>query len=162
MAYFTSPKSRINKIRFNSKLFICLLTFLPLVGFSYISQEQTDKVSPKINLLSPNTHFEVRRGDKIHINAQLQDDQELASYRIVISKGGITADKYSDAFSTHQQLDAEGKAFPTILGAKSYELNLDVKVGENAIVGDYNFKFHLKDKAGNEHIVERFFNVSRD
>ncbi len=159
MPYFTSPKSRINRIIFNLKLSICFLTFLPLLGFSDISQEQPDKISPKINLQSPNTHFEVLRGDKIRVNAQLQDDQELASFRIVISKGGITTDKYSDAFSTHQQLDAEGKAFPTISGSKSYELNLEIKVDENAIVGDYKFKFYLRDKAGNENIVERFFDV---
>jgi len=149
----------IKKTRLNSKLSICLLTFLPLFGFADNSQVQTDKISPKINLQSPGTHFEVKRGKTIHVNAHLQDNYELESYRIVISKGGISSDQYADAFSSYRKLDAEGNAFPSISGTKTFNLNLDVKVGENAIVGDYNLTVYLTDRAGNESIIERFFNV---
>ncbi|MCZ4695613.1 DUF4625 domain-containing protein [Ancylomarina euxinus] len=146
-------------MRFNSKLFICLLTFLPLFGFSDVSQIQTDKISPKIILQSPETYFEVKRGKTIHVNAHLQDNYELESYRIVIRKGGISSDQYADAFSTYHLLDADGNALPTILGLKTFQLNLDIKVDDKAVVGDYNLFLYLKDKAGNEKMIERFFNV---
>jgi hypothetical protein len=136
-----------------------MLTILPLLGFADISQVQTDKISPKINLQSPDIHFEVMRGEMIHVNAHLQDNQELDSYRLIITKGGVSTDKYADSFSSYYKLDADGKAFPSISGFKTFELNFDVKVDENAIVGDYNFKFFLKDKAGNVLMIERFFNV---
>jgi len=140
---------------------MCLLTVLPLIGYADNSNIEPDNIAPKISIQSPSAYFEVLRGEKIPLNVHLQDDQELASYRIVITKGGISSDKYSDAFSTYEQLDADGKTFPSILGAKTYELNLEVKVKETAIVGDYNIKFYLKDKAGNEKMVEHFFNVCR-
>ena len=143
------------------KLSICLLTFLPFLGFADNSNIESDNKAPRISIQSPSAYFEVLRGEKIRVNVQLQDDQELASYRIVITKGGISSDKYSDAFSTYEQLDADGKTFPSVLGTKVYELNLEVKVKETAIVGDYNMKFYLKDKAGNEKMVEQFFNVCR-
>jgi len=147
------------KTKFKSKLSICLLTFFPLFGFADNSQVQTDKICPKINLESPDIHFEVKRGKTIHINAHLQDNYELESYRIVIRKGGISSDQYADAFSTYQKLDADGKALPTIIGLKTFQLNLDIKVDDKAIVGDYNLSLFLKDKAGNEQMVKRFFYV---
>ena len=159
MAYFTSPKSMINKIRFNAKLSIYLLTIFSLLGFADNSEVQTDKVSPKIILQSPDTHFEVMRGKMIHINAHLKDNQELDSYRLIITKGGISTDKYADSFSSYFKLDAKGKALPTILGLKTFRLNFDIRVDDMAVVGDYNLSLYLKDKAGNEQIVERFFNV---
>ena len=155
MNHFT-PLKRIlvNQVKFikNGALFLVLFP-------SFVFANHTDKVSPKINLQSPDTHFEVMRGENIHVNAQLQDNQELDSYRLIITKGGITTDKYADSFSSYFKLDAEGNAFPSISGSKTFELNLDVKVDENAIVGDYIFKFFLKDKAGNELMIEHFFNV---
>ncbi|WP_372639931.1 DUF4625 domain-containing protein [Ancylomarina sp.] len=157
MKHFT-PLKRIlvNHSKF-IKNGVLLLILLPSLVFA----NNTDQISPKIELHSPNTRLEVLRGGNIHVKAHLIDNQELASYRIVIRKGGISSDQYADAFSTHQQLDADGNAFPSILGAKTYELNLEVKVDENAIVGDYHFTLFLKDKAGNEQMVERFFYVCR-
>jgi len=151
----------IKRTRLRSILSICLLTVLPLFGFADNFNLKSDNIPPKIFIKAPNTYFEVLRGDKIPVNLHLQDDQELASYRIVITKGGISSDKYSDAFSTYEQLDADGKTFPSVIGTKTYELNLEVKVKEMAIVGDYSLKFYLKDKAGNEKMIERFFNVCR-
>lgn len=159
MAYFTSPQSMIIKARFNSKLSICLLILIPLFGFINNLQVQTDKVSPKINLQSPGNHFEVMRGKMIHINAYLQDNQELDSYRLIISKGGISTDKYTDSFSSYFKLDAEGKALPIILGLKTVQLKFDIKVDDKAVVGDYSLSLYLRDKGGNEKMVERFFYV---
>ena len=137
-----------------------LLVFLPIFGFVNIPKQNTDKISPKIELNSPGQRLEVIRGERIHINAFLQDDQELDSYRLVITKGGMNSDQFADVFSSYYKKDAFGNALPEISGAKSQLLDFYIKVDENAIVGDYDLCLTLKDKAGNEQIVKRSFNVA--
>lgn len=159
MTYSTSPESTIIKQRLKIKLSVCMLCLLPLLGFAGNQDTKVDMVAPNINLQSPGTHFDVLRGENIHMNAHLQDNQELDSYRIVITKGGVNSDKYTDSFSSYFKLDANGKALPTILGMKTYNLNFNIKVDDKAVVGDYNLYLYLKDRAGNESRIERFFNV---
>ena len=137
-----------------------LLVFLPIFGFVNIPKQNTDKISPKIELNSPGQRLEVLRGERIHINAFLQDDQELDSYRLVITKGGMNSDQFADVFSSYYKKDAFGNALPEISGAKSQLLDFYIKVDENAIVGDYDLCLTLKDKAGNKQIVKRSFNVA--
>ncbi len=137
-----------------------LLVLLSIFGFVNIPKQNNDKLSPRIELNSPGERLEVLRGERIHINAFLQDDQELDSYRLVITKGGVDSDQFADVFSSYHKKDALGNALPEIGGAKSRLLDFYIKVDENAIVGDYDLCLTLKDKAGNEQIVKRSFNVA--
>ena len=159
MTHFTHLKRLTKNQTKKIMLTAYFLSIFSFAGFADNATLQKDKTAPKIELTGLETHFEVLRGGHVNVNAYLQDDYELESYRIVISKGGISSDQYSDAFSTYQKLDADGKALPTILGLKTFQLNLDIKVDDKAVVGDYNLFLYLKDKAGNEQMVERFFNV---
>ena len=85
----------------------------------------------------------------------------LDSYRLVITKGGISSSKYADTFSSFHNLDADGKVLPTISGLQSYALNIKIKVDEKTLVGDYDLTIYLKDKSGNEQVEKRFFYVVR-
>ncbi|RXQ90965.1 DUF4625 domain-containing protein [Ancylomarina salipaludis] len=136
-----------------------LLVLLPIFGFVNIPKQNIDKLSPKIELNSPGERLEVVRGGHMQIKAFLQDDQELDSYRLMITKGGIDSYQFADAFSSYHQKDAHGNALPIISGSKTQLLDFYIKVDANAIVGDYCLTLFLKDKAGNEQKVERFFNV---
>ena len=137
-----------------------LLVLLPMFSFGKQLDREIDKIPPKIDLRNPACNIEVVRGENLHFNAFLQDDQELDSYRLVITKGGMNSDQFADAFSSYYKKDALGNALPEIGGAKSRLLDFYIKVDENAIVGDYDLCLTLKDKAGNEQIVKRSFNVA--
>jgi hypothetical protein len=137
-----------------------LLTF-SFVGFADNAITQKDKIAPKIDLTSLETYFEVLRGECINVKAYLQDDTMLDSYRLVITKGGISSNKYADSFSSYRNLDAEGKVLPTISGLQTYALNINIKVGEKTLIGDYDLTIYLKDKAGNEQVAKRYFYVAR-
>jgi len=137
-----------------------LLLLFPMFSFGNQLEYDVDKIAPKIVLQSPDWDIEVVRGGHMQIKAFLQDDQELDSYRLVITKGGIDSDQFADAFSSYHKKDALGNALPKIGGAKSQLLDFYIKVDANAIVGDYDFFLILKDKAGNEQTVKRSFYVA--
>lgn len=139
----------------------CFLSQFVFYGFTNNPMTRKDKTAPKIELLSPTKHFEVMRGECININALLQDDIELDSYLLVITKGGILSNKYADTFSSFYNMDANGDVLPSVSGLKSYMLNVKIKVDETTLVGDYNLTLYLEDKAGNEKIERLFFYVAR-
>ena len=163
MKHFTH--SNFTPAKHSNFIFIKIGTFLlaliPLLGFTENNDNKSDEYSPKIELYSPVQQLDVIPGKSINVSALLQDNLELDSYKINIIKGGSSSDRFAEAFSSYQDLDANGDALPMITGSKSFELNFSLKVNEKAIVGDYTFFLILKDKAGNEHVVQRFFNVCR-
>ena len=161
MTLFTHSRRLIINQTKKILLTACFLSIFSFAGFADNSDIQDDKVAPKIELTSLGTHFEVLRGESINVIAFLQDDTILESYRLVISKGGISSDKYADTFSSFHNLDADGNVLPTVSGLQSFALNIIIKVGEKTLIGDYDLTIYLKDKAGNEQVERRFFYVAR-
>lgn len=157
----TLLKNKLKAHSRNIRLGAMILFLFPAISQADNVDQNPDKISPRIELQSPGSHFEVVKGGNIYLNAFLHDNQELDSYRIVISKGGVKTDKYTNTFSSYLKKDAKGNALPNISGMKSAELNFEIKVEENTIVGDYSLFLHLRDKSGNKYTVKRDFYVSR-
>lgn len=160
MTHFTHSKHLIKNQTKKIMLTTYFLSILSFIGFAGNSVVEKDKIAPKIELTNLATHFEVLRGKCINVNAYLHDDKELDSYRLIITKGGISSDQYADTFSSFHNLDANGNILPTINGLKAYVLDIKIKVDEKTLVGDYELTIYLKDKAGNEKAERRFFYVA--
>ena len=161
MTLFTPPRGLITNQTKKIILTAYFLSIFSFAGFAENANIQKDKIAPKIDLTSLETHFEVLRGECIDVNAYLQDDMMLESYRLVITKGGISSDKYADTFSSFHNLDADGNVLPTVSGLQAYALNIKIKVDEKTLIGDYDLTIYLKDKAGNEQVAKRYFYVAR-
>lgn len=52
-------------------------------------------------------------------------------------------------FRTNTDLDAYDNALPIVNGEKSVDLNFDIAVSDNALVGDYLFSLTVNDQSGN-------------
>ncbi len=114
MTLFTHSRRLIKNQTKKIILTTCFLSIFSFAGFANDGNIQKDEIAPQINLTNLDTYFEVLRGECINVNALLQDDVMLESYRLVISKGGISSGKYADTFSSYHNLDADGKALPII------------------------------------------------
>jgi len=161
MTHFTLLKSLTKNQIKKIMLTAYLLSIFSFAGFADNATLRKDNTAPKIELTDFETHVEILRGECINVNAFFQDDMMLDSYRLVITKGGISSDKYADSFSSFRNLDADGEVLPTIYELQTYALNLKIKVDEKAVIGDYDLTIYLKDKAGNEHFEKRSFYVVR-
>ncbi len=140
----------------------CMLLLFATLS-SWTSKE--DDIKPKIELLSPVEATEIVRGNSIKVWAVLSDNTALESYKVNITKGGTKSLRFVESFTcnhlTNSQLDKQGKQIPNIEGEKNVHLSFNIGVEEDAIPGDYYFLLLVNDKAGNEQMIKRCFNVVR-
>ncbi|WP_372643291.1 DUF4625 domain-containing protein [Ancylomarina sp.] len=138
-----------------------LILFAP---FSFLASN-TDDLKPKIELVSPLESTRIFPGGTLNVNAVLSDNMALEDYHISISKGGSDALCYVKCFSCNNlinaSVDATGNPLPIIKGKLNANLNFNIGVAKDAVIGDYDFTIHVKDKAGNKHIKKVNFMISR-
>jgi len=143
--------------------FLSILILVLLPGFN--SHVVTDKIKPEIEIFSPVDITQILPGGALKVSVVLSDNIALEDYHINISKGGADALCYVKYFSCNNLInacvDADGNPLPTIKGKHNAKLNFNIGVAKDAVIGDYDFSIHVKDKAGNEQIKKVNFMVVR-
>ena len=145
------------------KYAIILLFTVSLMSCDGGDDPKVDDTKPTISLNSPTSTVMITPGGILNVNAAISDDVELEDYVVKITYRGSKSAKNVEEFyfSSYTELDAYGNVLPVVEGEKSFDLNFDIAVGDNARVGDYSFTLTVNDQSGNaiEEMVQ--FEISR-
>ncbi len=129
-------------------IIICAIGFFSCGGGD---AKKVDETKPTITLNSPTTNAMITAGSVLNVSALVSDDVKLEDYVLTITYTGTKSVKNVEEFyfSSNTDLDASGNALPLLKGEKSVDLNFDIAVSDNAIIGDYLFSLTVNDQSGN-------------
>jgi hypothetical protein len=135
-----------------TNIYISVLSLAAIFSFLFVSCDESDTTKPVINLIEPEDGDALQIGNPngIHLEMELSDNEQLASYKIEIHNN----------FDNHEHRSATGDeivpfAFDSIWTDISGKRNADIhhhdiKIPANATPGDYHFMVYCTDAAGNE------------
>ncbi len=136
------------------------ISVLVLLSFNACSSDDGDTTKPVINLISPAEGADLRVGnqDGIHLEMDLEDNENLASYKIDIHSNfdGHThkAEGETTAFSFSKSWNVTGK--------NAHIHHHEIIIPENATHGKYHLMVYCVDAAGNESYVARNITLSEE
>ena len=121
-----------------------------LVFASSCQTKDTDTTKPTINLIEPSDGTVLVVGEEVHLEMELEDDVQLASYAVDIHLAdGHTHKVEAQAWAyKNSWTDIAGKRNTTV---HHHEIVVPATVnGAPILPGDYHFMVYLTDAAGNE------------
>jgi len=146
------------------KHIIIPLLLLSLIGCSKSKKDKVDNTKPNVVLISPTVSTSVKAGGILKVKASVSDNIELRTYVLKISSSGTKQAKNVEdyTFNSLTDLDAYGKALPSIEKKKNGELNFDVLISEKSRYGNYLLSLSVFDQSDNETTLSVEFELSRD
>lgn len=146
------------------KHIIIPLLLLSLIGCSKSKKDKVDNTKPNVVLISPTVSTSVKAGNILKVKASVSDNIELKAYVLKIESSGIKHGKNVEdyTFNSLTDLDAHGKALPSIEKQKDGELNFDILISEKARFGSYILSLSVLDQSDNETNLSVEFELSRN
>ena len=132
---------------------LLFISFFAITLSSCSDSDEGDTTKPVINLISPaeNSNLKIGNEKGIHLEMDLSDNEELASYKIDIhgnfdghghkSDDGTVVFKYSNSWK--------------VSGKNAHIHQHEIIVPDNATAGNYHLMVFCVDAAGNESYVAR-------
>lgn len=140
-----------------------LVSFLLLCFMSCSKKKnKIDSTKPVVTISSPTSSSLVHPGDILNIKALLSDNIKLQKYVAKIGSGSTKQGKniVDYSFNSLTDLDAYGKALPTIDGKEKVDLDFDIQIEEKARYGNYIFTLSVFDQSENETKLSVEFELS--
>ena len=132
-----------------TKLFSFLFVSIAFVSCSDSDSTDLDTQKPTISIQSPTDHQEVEPGTELNIQALLQDETALASYKVEIHAAGDGHEHRTIALDNKVPFTYEN-IFQIEENPKSYQVDYSISIPENAKEDHYHVGIFCIDAAGNQ------------
>ncbi|MDR2383688.1 MAG: DUF4625 domain-containing protein [Prevotellaceae bacterium] len=140
---------------------ICLTAIFFLSLTACDKSDKSDTTKPVITLIEPAEDDVLQIGSDVHFEAEFEDDEMLASYKVNIHPN---FDDHSHAVtkSESETVDFEFDKSWTISGKNAAIHHHDIVIPENATPGHYHLMVYCIDAAGNESYIAVDIELSHD
>ena len=132
-----------------TQLFSLLFVSIAFVSCSDSDSSDLDTQKPTISIQSPMDHQEVEPGTELNIQALLQDETALASYKVEIHAAGDGHEHRTIALDNKVPFTYEN-VFQIESNPKSYQVDYSISIPENAKEDHYHVGIFCIDAAGNQ------------
>ena len=132
-----------------TQLFSLLFVSIAFVSCSDSDSSDLDTQKPTISIQSPTDHQEVEPGSELNIQALLQDETALASYKVEIHAAGDGHEHRTIALDNKVPFTYEN-VFQIESNPKSYQVDYSISIPENAKEDHYHVGIFCIDAAGNQ------------
>lgn len=140
-----------------TKVLFAITLFITLsFGLIACSDNDGDTIKPTITLNAPAEGTTLKVGSNIHFDMDLEDNEELRSYKVEIHNNFNNHGHGTKAESSGEIVDFSFNRSWDVSGVKNTHIHHhDIEIPANATHGAYHFMVYCTDAAGNESYIAR-------
>lgn len=140
-----------------------IILFTLSFGLISCSEDSSDTVKPTILLNAPEEGALLKVGSHIHFEMDLEDNEELRSYKVEIHSNFDNHGHDTKAESTDETVAFSFNRSWDVSGSKNAHIHHhEIEIPANATHGAYHFMVYCTDAAGNESHLARNITLSEE